>query len=90
MLYTRNMEWPAYADLLAAQGAVTLPKPIPPLDNPYAQWAEESCKISKAPGFYPDKHEIDDAYVAVERPVAEQRLREAGKRLADVLNKTLD
>ena len=90
MLYTRNLEWPAYADLLAAQGAVTLPKPIQPLDNPYAQWAEESCKISKAPGFYPDKHEIDDAYVAVERPVAEERLREAGKRLADVLNKTLD
>jgi len=90
MLYTRNLQFQAYADLLAAQGAVTLPKPISPLDNPYAQWAEESCKISKAPGFYPDKHEIDDAYVAVERPVAEERLREAGKRLADVLNKTLD
>lgn len=90
MLYTRDLQAPAYADRLAAEGPVTLPKPIPPLDNPYAQWAEESCSIVAAKGFYPDNHAIDDAYVAKYLPVAETRLRLAGKRLADLLNHTLD
>ncbi|GAA0916999.1 S1/P1 nuclease [Luteibacter anthropi] len=90
MLYTTNLKWQAYADKLAAEGPVTLPKPIPPLDNPYAQWAEESCQIVAAPGFYPDGHTLDDAYVTKYLPVAETRLRDAGKRLADLLNKTLD
>jgi len=42
------------------------------------------------PGFYPANHKIDDAYVAHYLPTAELRLREAGKRLAELLNKTLD
>ena len=90
MLYTRDLKWNAYADRLAAEGPVALPRPIAPLDNPYAQWAEESCAIVAQQGFYPDSHQIDDAYVADHLPVAELRLREAGKRLADLLNKTLD
>lgn len=90
MLYTRNLKWPAYANRLADQGPVTLPKPIAPLDNPYAQWAEESCSIVATDGFYPDGHRIDDAYVAKNLPVADARLRLAGKRLADLLNHTLD
>lgn len=90
MLYTRDLQAPAYADRLAALGPVTLPKPIPPLDNPYAQWAEESCSIVATNGFYPDSHTVDDAYVAKYLPVAETRLRLAGKRLADLLNHTLD
>jgi hypothetical protein len=90
MLYTRDLKWQAYADRLAAEGKVKLPRPIAPFDNPYAQWAEESCKIVAGRGFYPDGHRIDDAYVAKNLPVAETRLREAGKRLADLLNKTLD
>jgi hypothetical protein len=90
MLYTSNLEWKPYADKLAAEGPVKLPRPIPPLDNPYAQWAEESCQVVAQPGFYPDSHKIDGAYVAKYLPTAELRLREAGKRLADLLNKTLD
>lgn len=90
MLYTRDLKWNAYADRLAAEGPVKLPKPIAPFDNPYAQWAEESCTATLAPGFYPDSHRIDDAYVAHNLPIAETRLREAGKRLADLLNTTLD
>jgi hypothetical protein len=90
LLYTSNLKWDAYADRLAAEGPVKLPKPMAPLDNPYAQWAEESCQVVAQPGFYPDSHKIDDAYVAKNLPVAELRLREAGKRLADLLNKTLD
>jgi hypothetical protein len=69
--------------------AGTLPLPIAPLDNPYAQWAEESCRITAEASFYPPGHAISPAYVRVELPVAEQRLREAGRRLAEVLNLTL-
>ncbi|MGE7139587.1 S1/P1 nuclease [Luteibacter sp. NPDC031894] len=90
MLYTRDLKWKAYADRLAAEGPVKLPRAIAPFDNAYAQWAEESCKIVARRGFYPDAHRVDDAYVAQNLPVAETRLREAGKRLADLLNKTLD
>ncbi|HEY2624451.1 MAG TPA: S1/P1 nuclease [Dyella sp.] len=87
LLKTRGLEWKAYADELDARGPVDLPPPIPPLDNIYAQWAEESCAISR--DIYPDGHKIDQAYVDKELPVAELRLRQAGRRLADVLNVTL-
>ena len=86
LLSTHGKEWKDYADELDKRGQVELPKPIAPLDNPYAQWAEESCHITAQPGFYPDNHKIDDAYVQKELPVAEERLREGGRRLANVLN----
>lgn len=87
MLKTRGLDYKAYADELDARGTVTLPPPIAPFDNAYAQWAEESCAISR--DIYPNGHKIDQAYVAKELPVAELRLREAGRRLAEVLNLTL-
>lgn len=55
-----------------------------------AEWAEESCRIDRDGGVYPDSHFIDAAYVARERPVAELRLRQAGARLAALLNRDLD
>jgi hypothetical protein len=87
LLKTRGLDYKAYADELETRGTVTLPRPIPPLDNAYAQWAEESCMISR--DIYPDGHKIDQAYVDKELPVAELRLRQAGRRLAEVLNLTL-
>ena len=89
MLKTRGLDWQAYAQKLDGEGPVALPPNSAPLDNPYAQWAEESCRISAAPGFYPDGHKIDQAYVDAELPVAENQLRIAGRRLAEVLNLTL-
>lgn len=89
LLNTRGLDWRAYAQALDARGMVTLPPPIAPSDNPYAQWAEESCRITAEPGFYPDGHTIDQAYIDAELPVAELRLREAGRRLAEVLNNAL-
>jgi hypothetical protein len=89
MLYTRGMDWKAYAQKLDASTPVNLPAPIPPLDNPYAQWAEESCRITAEAGFYPSGHTISPQYVQAELPVAELRLREAGRRLAEVLNLAL-
>lgn len=89
LLSTRGLDWQAYAQVLDARGLVDLPAPIAPLDNAYAQWAEESCRFTGAAGFYPDGHKIDQAYVVAELPLAEQRLREAGRRLAEVLNLAL-
>jgi hypothetical protein len=54
-----------------------------------AEWAEESCRIDRDGGVYPTSRVIDGVYVARERPVAEQRLRQAGARLAALINKDL-
>lgn len=54
-----------------------------------AEWAEEGCRIDRNGGVYPPSRFIDAAYVARERPIAEQRLRQAGARLAALLNHDL-
>lgn len=54
-----------------------------------AEWAEESCRIDRDDGVYPSSHFIDAAYVQRERPIAERRLRQAGARLAALLNRDL-
>jgi hypothetical protein len=87
LLSTRNLDWKSYANMLDAEGPVSLPASIPPFDNAAAQWAEESCQITRS--IYPAGHKIDQAYINAELPVADMRLREAGRRLAEVLNLTL-
>lgn len=89
LLYTRHLDWQQYAQRLDSAVPVRLPPPIAPLDNPYAQWAEESCRITAEPGFYPANHQITPTYVHTWLPVADRRLREAGRRLAQVLNLAL-
>jgi hypothetical protein len=89
LLSRRGLNATAYAQLLAARGSVRLPSPIAPARNVYAQWARESCRITARPGFYPPGHKLDQLYVDAELPVAELRLREAGRRLAAVLNAAL-
>lgn len=54
-----------------------------------AEWAEEGCRLDRDGGVYPASHVVDQAYVARELPVAEQRLRQAGARLAALLNRDL-
>lgn len=54
-----------------------------------AEWAEESCRIDRDGGVYPSSHFIDEAYMQRERPIAERRLRQAGARLAGLLNRDL-
>ncbi len=89
LLKTRGLDWPAYTAKLDAEGPAPLPPNSAPLDNPYAQWAQESCRLTAAPGFYPDGHKLGQAYVDAELPLAETRLRIAGRRLAEVLNLAL-
>lgn len=47
--------------------------------------AEESCKIVSSEGYYPDR-KLGQDYIDKFTPVAEQRLRIAGDRLAGILN----
>ncbi|MEO6155263.1 MAG: S1/P1 nuclease [Thermomonas sp.] len=66
--------------------------PYPPVSKydvmPLA-WAGESCRLIDARGIYPEQHTMDDAYLDAMRPLAEQRVRQAAWRLAQLLNETL-
>lgn len=73
--------------LAALPLAVARPASLLPPDT--AGWARESCAIVRRPGFYPDGHKIGAAYVTRWRPLAEERLRLAGSRLAMLLNAAL-
>lgn len=55
-----------------------------------ADWAMQSCRLIEGKHIYPNSHVINDHYLDHFRPVAEQRLREAGDRLAELLNAVLD
>ncbi|HEX7368717.1 MAG TPA: S1/P1 nuclease [Rhodanobacteraceae bacterium] len=83
MLDTPQLSAARYAHKLAAETS-----PIATGGTP-AEWAEESCRIDRDDGVYPASHFIDEAYVARELPIAEQRLRQAGARLAELLNRDL-
>ncbi|HXS73111.1 MAG TPA: S1/P1 nuclease [Rhodanobacteraceae bacterium] len=85
LLNARHLGYRAYADEIAANTART--KPIP--EGTPAQWAEESCRIVRDGDIYPRSRVIDERYVQRERPIAEERLRQAGARLAALLNREL-
>ncbi|HEY0334612.1 MAG TPA: S1/P1 nuclease [Stenotrophomonas sp.] len=61
----------------------------PALPPAAAQWAQASCRVAIAPGVYPDSHVLPAGYVARFRPQAEAALRQAGDRLAAILNQAL-
>jgi hypothetical protein len=74
-----------YADVLEKQP----PLPDDPTrhsDRPAVDWAVESCRLVLDGEIYPPGHVIDDAYLMSHLPLAELRLRQAGQRLADMLN----
>ena len=52
-------------------------------------WAKESCRLIEARGLYPATHTMDHGYLDAQRPLAEQRIRQAAWRLAQLLNQTL-
>jgi len=55
------------------------------LDGGAAAWAEQSCNIVAAPGFYPP-HQVSANYLQIYAPVAQLQMLRAGVRLADLLN----
>lgn len=50
-----------------------------------AAWAEQSCRITKSPGFYPPAHKIGEAYVAGQAATVKQQMANAAFRLARML-----
>lgn len=79
------------AHLLALPLAVR--RAVPQADAPLAPdagaWASESCAVVARDGFYPVRPALDMAYYAQWRPVADERLRAAGSRLAALLELAL-
>ena len=53
-----------------------------------ARWAEESCRVVSAPGFYPDQRKVGGSYGAAWDLVLQDRLSAAAQRLARLLNET--
>lgn len=52
-------------------------------------WSQESCQLLDAWGVYPEQYKQDEAYLQTMRPLVERRMRQAGYRLAVVLNEAL-
>ena len=50
-----------------------------------AAWAEQSCRITEAPGFYPTGHKIGEAYAAEQAATVKQQMADAAARLRTVL-----
>ncbi len=73
----------------AARYASRLARPPATDGGTPATWAEESCRIDRDDGVYPATHTLDQAYVEHALPIEEQRLRQAGARLAALLNRDL-
>jgi hypothetical protein len=69
--------------------------PWPPYPAPSAYdvmplaWAGESCRLIDLRGIYPPQNTMDHGYLDAMRPLAEQRVRQAAWRLAQLLNQTL-
>ena len=88
LLRSRGLDLAAYSDRLDAL-------PWPPYPAPSAHdvmpmaWAKESCRLIEARGLYPPTHAMDHGYLDAQRPLAEQRIRQAAWRLAQLLNQTL-
>ena len=85
VLASRGRNLQQYADALDAL-------PWPPMTTPVSAaqgWAGESCRLVESRGLYPANHKMDRGYLDAQRPLAEQRVRQAGYRLAALLNATL-
>lgn len=83
ILNSTRRRWPDYAAALSRDIDGSAPVGTP------AQWAEESCRLVRDDGVYPEGDRIDDAWLARERPVAEKRLQQAAVRLATMLERAL-
>lgn len=74
-----------HADALARRPPLAA-DPTRQSDRPAVDWAVESCRLVETAAIYPPAHVITDDYLNAHRPLVEQRLRQAGSRLADMLN----
>lgn len=85
-LAARGNQAGAYADRL---GALPWQAPTAKETADPVAWAEESCRLIDSHKLYPAQHRMDNRYLDAQRPLAEQRVRQAAVRLASLLNATL-
>lgn len=85
VLGSKKLELSPYA---AKLDALPWPPAAPATSDPSA-WAGESCRLIESRHLYPEGHKLDIAYLDAQRPLAEQRVRQAAYRLASLLNETL-
>jgi hypothetical protein len=83
IIASRHLGWQDYARRLQRQ-------PLSDDSEDAREWAEQSCRISRDEGVYPQGRTIDAAYLDRARPIVERQIRRAGKRLADLLVRALD
>lgn len=89
LLEDRGLSPEAYAAMLRRQPPLAH-DPTRASQTPALDWALQSCRIvDERPGLYPPGHVVGRDYVQVHRGTAERRLREAGSRLAALLNHAL-
>ncbi|HEX2012186.1 MAG TPA: S1/P1 nuclease [Roseateles sp.] len=74
---------------LAAEIGARLPREAKAQAPAAARWAEESCRLVEAEGFYPASHKIDERYLQEHEATLKARLGLAALRLAAVLNGAL-
>lgn len=83
IIASRHISWQNYVRNLERQ-------PVSDDDANPVDWAEQSCRITRDDGIYPQRRMIDKTYLDRMRPINDRQLRLAGKRLADLLHHTLD
>ncbi len=89
ILERRGLDAAAHASLLQAAAPPSHDGTLGS-DRPALDWALESCRLVEAGDLYPASRVVDEAFLDRQLPVAEERLRRAGSRLAAMLNHALD
>jgi len=88
MVKHAGLEPAAYAQQL--RGGPALPTDATlALAHPEERWALESCQAIHDHALYPERRTVGRGYLEQHRPLAETRLRQAGNRLAAVLEAAL-
>lgn len=85
---SKNLDSPTYQNYLFKQSPLAFDD-TKRSDRPAVEWGLQSCRLIREERLYPDKNILRDDYVLRHRPLAERRLREAGARLAAMINYTL-
>lgn len=86
LITSLTLDWRSYTARLEEIPLSDSARSALPILEP-ARWAEESCRLTQSVDFYPPRHKIRRSYVEAKRPIADQRLKLAGERLAALLNR---
>ena len=75
-----------YARQLRSSRHLRVPKPLDVANADPVKWVMQSCRTISDAALYPRLHVMDERYLKKMRPLAEQQVVTAARRLAQVLN----